>query len=91
MLSHYACADVLFRWVLDKIDILEKGYIGACHKNLSFDYLKKMVLNLPKNKQLITDLEPMFQEIEQLQEEVKNADKLFNQYIQELGAEAIQN
>ena len=53
--------------------------------------LDKFNIKIPKNKQLITDLEPMFQEIEQLQEEVKNADKLFNQYIQELGAEAIQN
>lgn len=64
---------------------------GTNQKVISKSKLEKIKLPIPKNKQLITDLEPMFQEIEQLQEEVKNADKLFNQYIQELGAEAIQN
>jgi type I restriction-modification system DNA methylase subunit len=50
---------------------------------------KERKIRLPKNKQLIEDLEPTFQEIEQLQHEVKEADKLYKQLIQELGDEAI--
>jgi hypothetical protein len=35
------------------------------------------------------DLETTFQQIEQLQNEVKHADALFNQYIKELSEEAL--
>ena len=48
-----------------------------------------MKLLIPKNKQLIKDLEATFDEIEKLQGEVKEAETLYNQLIKELANEAI--
>jgi hypothetical protein len=50
---------------------------------------KKIKIRIPKNKKLIDELEPTFQQIEQLQNEVKIAEDLFNQYIKELSEEAL--
>jgi restriction endonuclease S subunit len=51
--------------------------------------LNDFKIKLPKNKKLIDDLNPMFQEIEEHQKAVKNADELYKKYIQELSNEAI--
>lgn len=51
--------------------------------------LKDFKIKLPKNKKLIDDLNPLFQEIEEHQQAVKNADELYKQYIHELSNEAI--
>ena len=68
---------------------MEEGYIGACHKNLSFNFLQNIKIQIPKNKDLITELEPKFAEIEQLKLDIQNAETRFDQYIKELGEEAI--
>jgi hypothetical protein len=66
--------------------------------------LSKLEIEIPKNKQLITDMNSTFQEIDTLQRiknealqrsihykiEIKNANELYKQYIQELGNEAKQ-
>lgn len=64
---------------------------GTTIKGISKENLSKIKIHIPKNKQFIEELEPTFQEIETLQNEVKDADKLYKQYIQELGNEAIIN
>jgi hypothetical protein len=51
--------------------------------------LNNFKIKIPKNKQFIKSLETTFQKIEQLQQEVTHADALYQQYIQELSAEAI--
>ena len=51
--------------------------------------LSKFKIKLPKNKKLIDDLNPIFQEIEEHQQAVKDADELYKKYIQELSNEAI--
>jgi restriction endonuclease S subunit len=79
----------IYYYLLDKIKELERGYIGACHKNLSFDFLQKFKIKIPNNKQLIKDLEPIFEEIEKLQGEVGEAETLYNNLIKELSDEAI--
>jgi len=81
----------IYNYLSNKIPLLEEGYIGACHKNLSGDFLYKFKIKLPKNKKLIDDLNPMFQEIEEHQQAVKDADELYKKYIQELGDEAMPN
>ena len=53
--------------------------------------ISKFKLKLPKNKQLIQDLEPVFQQIEALQNDTKLAEQLYKQLIQELSNEAIPN
>ena len=53
------------------------------------DMLKTFKLKIPKNKQLIKDFDPLFQQIEKLQTELKEADTLYKKLIKELSEEAI--
>lgn len=62
---------------------------GSAQKVISKSKLSQVKIRIPKNKQLIQDLEPTFQQIEILQQEVKEAETLYKQYIQELSEEAI--
>lgn len=70
-------------------DYLIKNSSGSSYPAVNSNIFKLIKIKLPKNKQFIEELEPTFQEIETLQNEVKYADKLYKQYIQELGNEAI--
>jgi restriction endonuclease S subunit len=62
---------------------------GSVIPKLTKEKLIKIKIKIPKNKQLIKDLEPTFDEIEKLQKEVKEAETLYNQLIKELSDEAI--
>jgi len=62
---------------------------GSIFEHLSISILKNMKIKIPKNKQLIKDLEPTFEEIESLQGKIKENEELYQQYIKELGEEAI--
>ena len=73
---------------LQKI-ILELSSSSA-QPNISYDNLKNIKIRIPKNKQLIQDMETQFQELEQLHVDVKNADKKYKGLIEELKNEAIQ-
>lgn len=57
--------------------------------HIQYDKLMKLKIKIPKNKQLIQDLEPTFDEIEKLQGEVKEAETLYDQLIKELSEEAM--
>jgi len=58
-------------------------------KKLSIQSIEKIKIKIPNNKQLIKDLEPIFNEIEKLQGEVKEAETLYNNLIKELSDEAM--
>jgi type I restriction-modification system DNA methylase subunit len=62
---------------------------GSTIKGISKENLSKIKLKLPKNKQDLQDLEPTFQQIEELQNEVKIAEETYKQLIQELSQEAM--
>lgn len=62
---------------------------GSVIPKLTKSALSKIKIKLPKNKKLIDDLNPMFQEIEEHQQAVKDADELYKKYIHELSNEAI--
>jgi type I restriction enzyme, S subunit len=64
---------------------------GTTYPAVNPSVFKKIKIKLPKNKKLVDDLNPMFQEIETLQSEVKIAEELYKKYIQELGDEAMPN
>jgi restriction endonuclease S subunit len=57
--------------------------------HIQYDKLMKLKIKIPKNKQLIKDLEPTIDEIEKLQGEVKEAETLYNNLIKELSDEAM--
>ena len=62
---------------------------GSVIPKLNKRNLEKIKLSIPKNKKLITELEPKFGEIEQLKLDIKDAETRFEQFIVELGNEAI--
>jgi hypothetical protein len=51
--------------------------------------LKQIKIKIPKDKSLITALEPLFNEVEKLEELIKNDEKLFKEYLEELAKDAI--
>jgi type I restriction-modification system DNA methylase subunit len=57
--------------------------------HIQYDKLIKLKIKLPKNKQLIKDFDPLFQQIETLQTELKEAEELYKKLIKELSEEAI--
>ena len=62
---------------------------GSAQKGVNKQKFLNIKIKLPKNKKLIDDLNPMFQEIEEHQQAVKDADELYKKYIQELSKESI--
>ena len=65
---------------------------GSIQRNLNmgiFYKLKIPIPTLPKNKKLIENLEPLFQNIEKLQTKLKDAELEYNKVIKELASEAI--
>lgn len=73
----------------DKItEYLIHNSTGTSYPAVNSSVFKNIKIRIPKNKQLIQEMEPMFQEIETLQNEVKVADELYKKYIQDLSREA---
>ena len=62
---------------------------GSVQKNLNREKLNSYNISIPKNKKFITELEPKFAKIEQLKLDIQDAETRFEQYIEELGNEAI--
>ena len=62
---------------------------GSIVKFISIPHLKKIKIKIPKNKQLIQELEITFQQIETLENKIKFAEELYNNLIQELSQEAM--
>jgi restriction endonuclease S subunit len=74
--------------ICNKLNIYNCGR-GSAQKAIDINKFKKIKIPIPKNKQLIADLESVFAEIEQLHEDVRVAEELYKQLIQELSNEAI--
>ena len=52
---------------------------GSIQKAIDMDQFYKVIIKIPKNKQLISDLEPTFHEIERLQNEQSKNIKIVSQ------------
>jgi len=70
-------------------ETIEKMCNKSVLSNMKKENLLKMKLKIPKNKELIDNLEPLFNKIEKLQTKIKKNEKLYNQFIQELSDEAL--
>jgi type I restriction-modification system DNA methylase subunit/restriction endonuclease S subunit len=81
----------IYYFGLINIETISNLANGSTKKKMGKAEISKFKLKLPKNKQLIQDLEPVFQQIEALQNDAKLAEQLYKQYIQELSNEAIPN
>ena len=62
---------------------------GSIQKAIDIEQFFKLVIIFPRDKYLIKEMEPIFQEIEVLQNDIKVAERLYKQYIQELSEEAL--
>jgi len=64
---------------------------GSIIKGISKRKLEDFKIKLPKDKSLIDNLQPLFNEVEVLQKEIKDLNETYNQYLQELSKAAIKN
>lgn len=72
--------------IINKIKNLSNGSVV---KGISKENLSKIKIPIPTNPEIIKAMDPDFQRIEQLQGEIKEAEELYDRYIQELSDEAI--
>lgn len=81
--------DYVYNYIKLNIKSIEDSFKGSTIKHSSKTALSKIKIKIPKDKKLIQDLEPTFQEIEKLNDELKEAEILYKQFIKELAEEAI--
>ena len=74
-----------------KNDIMDLANYSVKIGHIKYEKLLKIKIKIPKNKKIIEDMEPLFKEIETLQNDVKKAEELYKQLINELSKEAIPN
>ena len=76
-------------WLFNNQERIYNSANGSAQKGINKEQFFKIKIKIPKNKQLIQELELVFQQIETLQNEVKIVEELYKQLIQELSQEAI--
>ena len=62
---------------------------GSVIPKLTKEKISNITIKIPKNKKLMNDIEPLFQNIERLQTEMKEAELQYKKLIKELSEEAI--
>lgn len=88
--EHMVSNNSLYYLLRSMQEYIFKLQTGSAQPHIySSDFEKHIHIKLPKNRQLIADLEPVFEEIERLQHEIKLADELYQLRIQELAKEAM--
>jgi restriction endonuclease S subunit len=83
-LFHYINSNIVKNILLDK----QRGTTVSFTNIGDFTNLK---IHIPKNKKLIEDMEPLFKELETLQNDIKTAETKYNDLIKELANEAMPN
>ncbi len=78
-------------YLFKKQEIIIKLSNQSIQKALDIDLFKKFIMNLPKDQSLITNLEPLFNRIEELQTIVSNSEKEYKQFIKDLCHSAIKD
>jgi hypothetical protein len=79
----------IYNYLKLNINLISSGFKGSTIKHSSKENLSKIKIKIPKNKELINNLQPLFNKIEILQTKIKENEKLYNQFIQELSNEAL--
>jgi type I restriction-modification system DNA methylase subunit len=83
--------NLVYIYYLCKLNIKKINYLsnGTNKKKLGYNDISKLKIKIPKDKSLITALEPLFNEVEELEELIENDEKLFKEYLEELAKDAI--
>lgn len=79
----------VYYYMKNNIDLIANSFKGSTIKHCSKETLAQIKIKLPKNRDLIKVLEPIFAEIEALQSDVKRAEAQYKAFIQELSKDAI--
>ena len=85
--KNYLHLEYIYYYLINQLSNFKTN--GSTIQWLNKTNIKLMQIKIPKNKQLIQDLEPTFKEIETLQNDVKTAETLYKIIIEELSEEAI--
>ena len=78
-------------YLLNNKQIIYNIANGSNQKGINKNKFLELKINLPKDKSLIDNLQPLFDEVEELQKEIKELDETYNEYLQELSKSAIKN
>ena len=76
-------------YIFNNKEIISSIGNGSNQKVIAKSKLSLVKISIPKDLSFITSLDPLFLEIEKLQDEVKQAETLYKQYLDELGNAAI--
>jgi len=74
----------IYYYLLGNIKLLEEGYIGTCHKNLSSNYLSSIKISIPsleKQEEIVKYCEFNDELIKQLEKEIENNKKQARMFI----------
>jgi hypothetical protein len=72
-------------------DYLVKNTSGSTYPSVNADIFNNFKISIPKDKSLIDNLQPLFDEVEELQKDIKELDETYNNYLKELSKDAIKN
>ncbi len=78
-------------WLFNNQQQIYNLATGSAQKGINKDKFLKLKIKIPKNKQLIQDLEMKFQQIESLQNDFNNSEELYKILIQKLSRDAMPN
>jgi len=82
---------VYYMMLIEKNKLMDLAKYTTSLGTISGEVLREFKLKLPKNKQLITDLEPKFQGIETLKQESQTSETRYNELLEELRKAAIKS
>ncbi len=83
--------DYIYYYLYYYNNLLSSTFSGSTIKHTSKSKLEEINIKIPKDKSLIDNLEPLFDEVEVLQKEIKELDETYNNYLQELSKSAIKD
>ena len=72
-------------------DYLVKNTSGSTYPSVNADIFNNFKIPIPKDKSLIDNLQPLFNEVEELQKEIKELNETYNNYLNELSKASITN
>jgi restriction endonuclease S subunit len=72
-------------------DYLVKNTSGSTYPSVNADIFNNFRIAIPKDKELINNLQPLFDEVEELQKEIKELNENYNNQLKELRKAAIIN
>jgi restriction endonuclease S subunit len=85
--------NILLNYIYYIIPLLKHLLItnGSTISWLNKTNISNFKIKIPKDKELINNLQPLFDEVEELHKEIKKLDETYNNQLKELGKEAIKN